>query len=103
MRVLAEITKRVLRTAERAFCVNHPWGAEQWAEPRCEGFRIPERSERSMECEFVLRVQRFQAIHEFSPEHFFEVPVVGEARRDPAKQNERREQSLDARVVTWRI
>jgi hypothetical protein len=25
-----------------------------------------------MEGEFVLRMQRFQAIHELSPEHFFE-------------------------------
>jgi len=36
MGVLAEITKRVLRAAKRAFCINHPWGAEQRTQPRSE-------------------------------------------------------------------
>src|ERR1039458_1319316 len=72
MGVLAKITKRVLRAAERAFCVNHPVGAEQRAQPRCEGFRILQRGECSMEGDFVLRMQRFEAIHELAPEHFFE-------------------------------
>jgi len=72
MGVLAEITKRVLGTAEGAFCVNHPFGAEQRAQPRGEGFWILERDECSMEGEFVFRMQRFEAVHELSPEHFFE-------------------------------
>src|ERR1022692_2424865 len=69
---LAKITKRVLRAAERAFCVNHPVGAEQRAQPRCEGLRILQRGECSMEGEFVLPMQSFEASHELAPEHFFE-------------------------------
>src|ERR1039458_5796482 len=72
MGVLAKITKRVLRAAERAFCVNHPVGAEQRAQPRCEGLRILQCGECSMEGDFVLRMQRFEAIHELAPEHCFE-------------------------------
>ena len=72
MSVLPEITKRVLGTAERAFCVNHPLGAEQRTQPRGEGFRILQRGECSMEGEFVLRMHGFQAIHELSAEHFLE-------------------------------
>src|ERR1700730_16621497 len=72
MGVLTEITKRMLRTAERTFCVNHPWGAEQRSKPGCEGFRILKHSECSVEGEFVLRMQGFEAIHELAPEHFFE-------------------------------
>jgi hypothetical protein len=34
--------------------------------------RILKQGERSMEGELVLRMQRFQAIHELAPEHFFE-------------------------------
>ena len=30
------------------------------------------RSQRAVEAEFVLRVQRLEAIHELAPEHFFE-------------------------------
>ena len=40
MGVLAEITKRVLGAAEGAFCINHPFGAEQRAQPCGEGFWI---------------------------------------------------------------
>src|ERR1039458_6235063 len=72
MSVLAKITKGVLRAPERAFCVNHPVGAEQRAKPRGEGLRILQRGECSMEGDFVLRMQRFEAIHELAPEHCFE-------------------------------
>src|SRR5216684_5888309 len=72
MGVLAKITKSVLRAAERTLCVHHPWGTEQRAEPRGKGLRILEQGELSMEGEFVLRMQRFQAIRELAPEHFFE-------------------------------
>jgi hypothetical protein len=72
MGVLAKITKRVLGAPEWAFCVNHPVGAEKRAKPRGEGLRILQRGEGSMEGDFVLRVQRFEAIHELAPEHFFE-------------------------------
>src|SRR5277367_5583157 len=72
MRVLAEIAKRVLRAAERAFCVDHPWGAEQRTKPGREGLRILQRGKCSVEAEFVLRMQFFEAIHEFAPEDLFE-------------------------------
>src|ERR1039458_3381122 len=72
MSVLAKITKGVLRAPERAFCVNHPVGAEQRAKPRGEGLRILQRGECSMEGDFVLRMQRFEAIHDLAPEHCFE-------------------------------
>jgi hypothetical protein len=72
MGVLTEITKRVLRTAEGSLRVHNPFGAEQRAEPRREGLRFPKRGECAVEGEFVLRMQRFQAVHELSPEHFFE-------------------------------
>src|ERR1035441_1448460 len=62
MSVLAKITKGVLRAPERAFCVNHPVGAEQRAKPRGEGLRILQRGECSMEGDFVLRRQRLEAI-----------------------------------------
>ena len=67
MGVLAEIEKRVLRAAERAFRVNHPWGAEQWTKPRREGLRILQRDECSMEAEFVLRMQYLEALHKLAP------------------------------------
>ena len=41
MRVLTEITKRVLRAAEGSLRIHDPWGAEQRAEPACKGLRIP--------------------------------------------------------------
>ena len=72
MGVLAEIAKRVLRTAKRTFCVDHPLGAEQRTQPRRERLRILQGGECSVEAEFVLRMQRFEAVHELAPEHFFE-------------------------------
>ncbi len=72
MGVLAEIAKRVLRTAERAFRVNHPWGAEQRTKPRRERLRILKWGERPVETKFVLRMQLFEAIHKLAPEHFSE-------------------------------
>ena len=72
MGVLAEIAKRMLRAAERTFRVNHPFGAEQRTKPRREGLRILKYGECSVEAEFVLRVQRFEALHEFAPEHVLE-------------------------------
>jgi len=72
MGVLAKIAKPMLRTAEGAFRVNHPWGAEQRPKPRCESLGILKCGEGSVEAEFVLRVQLLEAIHEFAPEHFFE-------------------------------
>lgn len=72
MRVLAEIPKRMLRTAKRPLRVNHPFGAEQRTEPRRKHLRILKRGECSMESKPVLRMQCSQAIHELSPEHFFE-------------------------------
>ena len=72
MGVLAEITKRVLGTAERAFCVDHPFGAEQRAKPGGERFWILQRGECSLEGEFVFCMHGFQAIHKLSAEHFLE-------------------------------
>ena len=70
--VLAEIAKRMLRTAKRTLRVNHPFGAEQRTKPRRERFRILKRSECSVEAEFVFRMQFFESIHELAPKHFFE-------------------------------
>ena len=70
MGVLAEIAKRVLRTAERAFRVNHPWGAEQRTKPGRERLGIVQCGECSVEAEFVLRMQLFESIHELAPEDF---------------------------------
>src|SRR5579859_2481847 len=72
MGVLAEIAKRMLRTAEGTFCVHHPWGAEQRTKPSRKRLRILQRGECSVEGEFVLRVQILEALHELAPEHFFE-------------------------------
>ena len=72
MGVLAEIAKRMLRAAKRTFRVNYPWGAEQRTKPDRERLRILKRGERSVETEFVLRMQFSQAIHELAPEHFTE-------------------------------
>lgn len=72
MGVLAEITERVLRTAEGTLGINHPWGAEQWTQPRCERLGIPQYHEGSVEGEPVLRMQRFQALDKLAPEHFLE-------------------------------
>jgi hypothetical protein len=72
MRVLTEIAKRVLRTAKGRFRVDHPFEAEQRAKPRRESLRILKRSEGSVETEFVLRMQFFEAVHELAAEHFFE-------------------------------
>src|SRR5258708_19351197 len=47
MGVLAEITKRVLRAAKRAFCVNPPWGADKRKHPRGQRLRILKRPESS--------------------------------------------------------
>src|SRR2546426_848222 len=70
MSILAEIAKRVLRTAERTFRVNHPWGAEQWTKPRREGLRILKCGKCSVETKPVLGMQFSQAIHELAPKHF---------------------------------
>src|SRR2546426_2329650 len=70
MGVLAEVAKRVLRTAERAFRVDHPFGAEQGTEPCREDLRVLKHGECSMKAEFVLRTQRLQAVHKFSPKNF---------------------------------
>ena len=72
MGVLAEIAKRVLRSAEWAFRVNDPRRAEQRTQPRREGFGILKCGECSVEAEFVLRVQCFEPFDELAPEHFFE-------------------------------
>ena len=72
MSVLAKITERVLRPSEGAFGVNHPLGAEQRAKPRREGFRIVKCGERSVEAEFMLRMQLFESIDELAPKHFSE-------------------------------
>ena len=72
MGVLAEITKRVLRTAEWTFGINHPWKAEQRTKPCCEGLGILQYREGSVEVEFVLGMQRSETVHELAPEHFFE-------------------------------
>ena len=72
MGVLAEIAKRVLRTAERAFCVDHPFRAEQGTKPGRKRLPILKCGECSVESEFVLRMELFQAIHELAPKHFSE-------------------------------
>ena len=72
MGVLAELTERVLRSAERTFGINHPCGAEQQTEPSWEGFGIPQYRKGSVEVEFVLGMQRSEAFHKLAPEHFFE-------------------------------
>src|SRR5258706_13639232 len=72
MGVLAEIAKRVLGTAEWAFRVNHPWGAEQWTKPGREGLRILKCGKCSVETKPVLGMQFPQAIHELAPKHFAE-------------------------------
>jgi hypothetical protein len=72
MGVLAEIAKCMLRAAKRTFRVNHPLGAEQRTKPGCECLRIRKSGERSVETEFVLRIQFLQAIHELASEHFTE-------------------------------
>ena len=72
MGVLAEIAKRMLRTAKGAFRVNHPFGAEQRTKPRRERLRILKRGECSVEAEFVFRMELFESIHELAPKHFFE-------------------------------
>ena len=72
MGVLAEITERVLGTAEWTFGINHPWGAEQGTEPGGEGLGILQHREGSVETEFVFRMQRSETVHELAPKHFFE-------------------------------
>src|ERR1700722_15218393 len=72
MGVLTEITECVLSTTEGSFRVHDPFGAEQRASPCCEGLRIAKGGECSVEGEFVLCIELFQAIHEFTPEDFFE-------------------------------
>ena len=72
MGVLAEIAKRVLRTAERAFCVDHPFRAEQGTKPGRKHLWILKRGEWSVETEFVRRMQFIQAVHKLAPEHFTE-------------------------------
>jgi hypothetical protein len=72
MGVLAEIAKGVLRTTERAFRVNHPGRAEQGTKPLRQNLWILQCGEGSVESQFVLRMQCFQAIHELAPEYFFE-------------------------------
>ncbi len=72
MGVLAEVAKRMLRTAKRTFRVNHPLGAEQWTKPCRKCLWILKRGERSVETEFVLRMQSFEAIHKLAAEHFSE-------------------------------
>ena len=72
MGVLAEIAKRMLRTAKGTLRVNHPFGAEQRAKPRRKGFRILKRGECSVEAEFVFRMEFFEPVHELAPKHFFE-------------------------------
>lgn len=62
----------MLRAAKRALRVNDPWGAEQRTKLRCESPGILKRGECSVEAEFMLGMQCFQAINELSPEHFFE-------------------------------
>ena len=47
MSVLAQIAKRVLRAAKRAFGINHPGRAEQRPKPGREGLRILKRGEGS--------------------------------------------------------
>src|SRR5258706_494459 len=70
MGVLAEIAKRVLRAAERAFRVNHPWGAEQWTKPRRERLRILKCGKCSVETKPALGMQFPQAIHKLAPKYF---------------------------------
>jgi hypothetical protein len=72
MSVLAEIAKRVLGAAGRAFGVNHPLGAEERAKPGGEGLPILQRGQCSVELNFVFRMQRFEAIHELALEHGLE-------------------------------
>jgi hypothetical protein len=72
MSILAKITERVLRPSKGAFGVNHPLGAEQRAKPRREGFRIVKRGEPSVEAEFMLRMELFEAIDELAPKDFSE-------------------------------
>ncbi len=56
MGVLAEVVKRVLRTAERAFCVDYPFPAEQGTKPGRKRLPILKRGECSVETELVLRM-----------------------------------------------
>ena len=70
--VLAEIAKGVLRSAEWAFRVNDPRRPEQRTKPCCESLRILKRSEVSVEAEPALRMEFFEAFHEFTPKHLFE-------------------------------
>src|ERR1700692_3206799 len=49
MGVLAEIARRMLRAAEGALRVDHPFGAEQRAQPRREHLWILQRSQRAVE------------------------------------------------------
>ena len=72
MGVLAEISECALRTAEGAFGINHPWGAEQGTKPCGEGLRILQHREGSVEVEFVLRMQSSGAFYELAPKYFFE-------------------------------
>jgi hypothetical protein len=72
MSVLAEVAKRVLRTAERAFCVDHPFRAEQGTKPGRKHLPILKRGECSVETESVLHMQCLKANHELAPKHFSE-------------------------------
>src|SRR5579872_2850748 len=72
MGVLAEVAKRVLRTAKRAFCIDHPFPTEQGTKPGRKCLPILKRDECSVETEFVLRMQCFKAIHKLAPKHFSE-------------------------------
>ena len=72
MGVLAEIAKGVLRPPEWAFRVNDPRRAEQRTKPCCESLGILKRGEASVEAEPALRMEFFEAIHEFAPKHLFE-------------------------------
>src|SRR5436309_3355987 len=70
MGVLAEVAKRMLGPAEGMLRVHHPWGAEQRTKLGGERLRILQRGECSVEAEFVLRMQLFEALYKLAPKHF---------------------------------
>jgi len=56
MRVAAQIAECVFGSAERAFGIHHPIGAEQWAEPGGERLRFLKGHQGSMKAQFAFGV-----------------------------------------------
>src|SRR5437867_3538831 len=72
MGVLAEIAQRVLRTPNGRFAYTTHGERNSGRSHAAKDLRILQSGGCSVEAEFVLCMQRFQAVHELAPEYFFE-------------------------------